>query len=195
LGLASWQSRLSPEIASIAMIRSLASSLVVLSLLALSPACDSGPSPEELKAQEEAAAKKAAEEKALADGIAKRKADREAKEKAKEDAEKARLAEIDALCVLPEKMPKNLDKACAEVAAANDRFMLRLYEGEAVTKWNAAKGTQLQMQKATCMKTGSIEAAACQINAMDNTPPEHKKALPDILRACIEKFRKVEEAG
>lgn len=175
------------------MLRHLASTLTILSLLALTPACDSGPSEEEKKAAEEAAAKKAAEEKALEEGIAKRKAEREAKEKEKEEAEKKRLAEIDALCVLPDKMPKNLDKACAGVAEANDGFMLRLYEGEAITKWNAAKGTQLQMTKATCMKTGSLEAAACQINAMNNAPPEHKKALPEILKTCIEKFRKTEE--
>ena len=39
-----------------------------------------------------------------------------------------------------------------------------------------------------CIKSGNIEVAACQINAMNNAPADFKKDLPDVLKACIEKF-------
>lgn len=154
-------------------------------------ACDSEPEgPTE--AEKAAAEKKAKEDKELEERIAARKAKEAEAEKAREDAEKAKAEAVDKLTVLPEKMPKNLDKACKEVAAANDRFMTRLYTGEAVEKWNQAKGTQLAMTSAQCNKFGSLEAAACQINAMDNATEAEKKALPDLLRACNEKFPKKE---
>ena len=81
------------------------------------------------------------------------------------------------------------------MAQANDDFMNRLYEGDAVTRWNEAKGTQLPMTEGQCNKTGSIEVAACQINGMNNAPPELKKALPDILRTCIEKYGAKDEGA
>ncbi len=166
-------------------IRVLLPTLLAFSLVA----CDSepeGPTPE----QKAAAEKKAQEEKELADRIAARKAEDEAKEQAAKEAEAAKQKAVDELTVLPEKMPKSLDKACKEVAAANDRFMTRLYEGEALEKWNQAKGTQMAMTSAQCTKFGSLEAAACQINAMDNAGEDAKKALPDLLRTCNEKFPK-----
>lgn len=174
------------------MLRNIASCLVALSLFAVTPACDSGPSAEEKAATEAAAAKKAAEKKEYEDGLAKRKADREAKEKAKEDAAAKLVADVDALCVLPEKMPKSLDTTCAAVATSTDAFMLRLYQGEAIERWTKAKGMQLKMATATCMKVGSLEAAACTVNALDNAPEELKKQMNDFVRRCGEKFPKAE---
>jgi len=173
-----------------ALVRSLGLGLG-LSFAVTTVACDSEPEgPSET--EKALAAKKAAEEKEIADRVAARKAEDAAKEKAAEEAEAAKQAKLVELCVLPEKMPKNLDKACKEVAAANDRFMIRLYEGEAVEKWNEAKSTQLAMTTAQCNKFWSLEAAACQINAMDKTEDDMKKALPDLLRTCNEKFPKAE---
>ncbi|HFE46559.1 MAG TPA: hypothetical protein ENJ18_13875 [Nannocystis exedens] len=161
--------------------------VAIISLTLLSAACGpSGPSPEEIKKQEAAEAKKKADEKSLAD----RKAKREAEQKAKEDAEKAEKAAIDALAVLPETMPKKLDKACAARAQAEDDFMNKHYEGEAVEKWNKAKGTQLGFAKQSCLKAGSLEVPACQIEALNNAPTELRKKLPDLLRACMDKFGK-----
>ena len=184
--------RVRPRTPSSNRVRRLALGVSLGSTLLLGTvACDSEPEgPSET--EKALAAKKAAEEKEIADRIAARKAEDEAKEKAAEEAEAAKQAKLEELCVLPEKMPKNLDKACKEVAAANDRFMLRLYEGDAVEKWNAAKSTQLAMTTAQCNKFGSLEAAACQINAMDKTEDDMKKALPDLLRTCQEKFPKAE---
>ncbi|MCB9569473.1 MAG: hypothetical protein H6710_20025 [Myxococcales bacterium] len=154
--------------------------LAIAFLVACGP---SGPDPKEVEAQKEAAEKKKADE----DALAKRKADREAKEKAAKDAEEAEKAAIDALAVLPETLPKKLDKACDERAKAEDEFMQKHYEGEALDKWNAAKGTQLGMAKQMCMK-GKIEVAACQVNALNQAPSELRKKLPDLLKACMEKF-------
>ena len=73
-------------------------------------------------------------------------------------------------------------------AKAEDDFMHKHYEGDVVTKWDAAKGTQLGFAKQSCIKVGKIEIPACQTNAMNNAPTEMKKNLPDLLKRCIDKF-------
>ncbi|MEZ4381848.1 MAG: hypothetical protein R3A79_10880 [Nannocystaceae bacterium] len=157
---------------------------LVASAFLFSACGPSGPSPEEIKRQEEAEAKKKADEEALA----KRKAEREAKEQAKKDAEEAEKAAIMALATLPDPLPKKLDKACDARAKAEDDFMNKHYEGEALEKWNQAKTTQLGFAKQGCVKAGSIEIAACQVEALNNAPVELKKKLPDLLKACMEKY-------
>lgn len=156
-----------------------------LTFALLSAACGpSGPSPEEV------AAKKAAEDKKKEkeDALAKRKADREAEAKAKKDAEEAELAAIAALAVLPAEMPKKLEKICDARAQAEDDFMAKHYEGEALEKWNAAKSSQLAFAKTDCVKVGNLEVPACQVEAMTNAPSEMRKKLPDLLKACMDKF-------
>jgi len=157
----------------------------ILTFALLSTACGpSGPSPDELDA------KKAAEDKKKAndDALAARKAKREAEEQAKKDAAEAEAASIMALAVLPEEMPKKLDKACDDRAQAEDDFMNKHYEGDALAKWNSAKGTQLAFAKQSCLKVGNLEVPACQINAMTTAPEELRKKLPDLLKACMDKF-------
>lgn len=154
----------------------LLSSLLLCTLVV---ACDKA---EEKKAEtkdEPSAADKEVEER-----LAKKRAEREAAEKAA--AEKVEA--IKALAALPEEMPKNLEAACDGVAAAQDEFMKRNFDGEGLAKWEEAKGTQMGMLKTGCVKAQSIEIAACQINAMNNAPPEFKKDLPDLLSACMDKF-------
>lgn len=170
------------------LVSSLSLSLVVCSFAAA--ACDSGPTPSELEA------KKAAEDKTKAedDALAKRKADREAKDKAEQDAIDALAAQIDALAVLPEELPKKIGDACAARAQAEDDFMSKHFDGEALAKWNAAKGTQLGFAKQNCEKVGKIEVPACQVNALNNAPAELRKNLPDLLKACIDKFKDGGEA-
>lgn len=162
--------------------------LLALSFTACGP---SGPSEAEIAAQK----KRDDEKKASEESLARRKAEREAAEKAKKEAEEKELAEIDALAVLPEALPKKLDKACDERAKAEDEFMLKHYEGDVVDKWNAAKSTQLGFAKQSCVKAGSIEVAACQINAMRSAPVELKKKLPDLLKRCMDKFGGGGEGG
>jgi hypothetical protein len=127
--------------------------------------------------------------------MADRKAKREADEKAKQEAEAKKTAAIDAVCVLPAKLPKKLDKGCAEVASAYDRFMNRLYEGEIKDKWNSAKGTQLPMTIMQCSKTGSLEVAGCQAAALDKAGPELKEEMSLILKSCIDKFGPASNLG
>jgi hypothetical protein len=142
-------------------------------------ACDKPEEKAEKKVEEESE-----EDKAVAERLAKKRAEREAAEKAEAD----KLAMIQSLLVLPEKMPKDLKQACDQAANAQDEFMKRHFDGDALAKWEAAKGTQLGMVKASCAKMQSIEVPACQVHAMDNAPPELKKNLPELLKGCIDKF-------
>lgn len=155
-------------------------------------ACDSGDKAPKADPAAEARAKEEEDKKKRVEA---NRLKREADVKAKADEAAAHQAAIDALLVLPEKMPKKLDKACKAASEAQDAFMLRHYDGEAVEKWNAAKSTQLQQAVALCTKLGSIEAAACQSNALTTAPTELKKALPDLLRGCMEKFGKPAEGS
>ena len=153
-------------------------------LISLAPACDSGPTPSELEAKKKAEAETKAED----DALAKRKAEREAKVQAEKDAAEALQKQIDALCLLPEEMPKKLEDACAARAQAEDDFMNKHYDGDAAKKWNEAKETQLGFAKQSCIKAGNIEVPACIKVALDSAPTELKKKLPDLIRTCMEKF-------
>jgi len=168
------------------------SSKVILSLLVLCawvPACDKQEAAKQDDKQ--ATPEKSEEDKAVEERLAAKRAAREAEAKAAEDKVNA----IKALAVLPEKMPKDLEAACKGVAQAQDEFMQKHYEGEGLQRWNEAKGTQMGMLQTGCVKSGNIEVAACQINAMNNAPAEFKKDLPDVLKACIDKFGGEAQAG
>lgn len=162
--------------------------LAILSSCLVVAGCDSGANNQDPAAA--AAEAKAKEDAELQKRIAARRAEREAKEKAKQEEEQKKQEAIAAVAVLPEKLPKKLDQACEGVWEAQQGFMERLYgdNPETVEKWKAAAGTQKPMTITTCKKAGSIEAAACQIHALENAPPELKKELPAILRYCIDKF-------
>ena len=112
--------------------------------------------------------------------------EREAKAQAAKDAEAKKVKMVDELAVLPEKLPKKLDKACEEVGVAMDGFMLKWFPDN----WAKLKTKQMADLKESCTSTGSIEAAACQAKALAAAPEELNKAVPEILRACIEKFAK-----
>lgn len=148
-------------------------------------ACDSGNSAPKADPAADAKAKEIEDKKKRVEA---KRLEREAKAKALVDGEAKHKEAVAAMLVLPEKMPKNLDKGCKAASDAQDAFMLRHYDGEAIEKWNAAKATQLQMAVTQCTTVGSIEVAACQANALNTAPTELKKALPDLLRGCIEKF-------
>lgn len=174
-------------------IRSLVSSSVLLAVVAGSAsACDSGdsskPAPDATKNNEDAELEKR---------VAERREKRLAEQKAAEEAEAKKKAALDAVCVLPKNMPKKLADACKAVGEAQDAFMKRMYADDPGTleKWSSAKNTQLPMTITTCTKTGSIEAAACQANALTQAPPELAKELPELLRTCIDKFGKGAAGG
>ena len=101
--------------------------LVLSGVGATAMGCGSAEADAKRAAIEQAIAQKKAEDKALEEQLAARKAAREAEKKKEEEAKAAYDAKVDALCVLPEKMPKKLAKACDQVAVANDKFMTRMY--------------------------------------------------------------------
>ncbi|MBK6921301.1 MAG: hypothetical protein IPH07_28145 [Deltaproteobacteria bacterium] len=149
-------------------------------------ACDGGKKTEPAAKQDDSKASDADLDKRLAE----RKAKREADEKAKAAADEAKAKAIEAVCVLPpgKKPEKSLDKACAAVGPAYDRFMKRFYEGETLAKWESAKGTQLPMVIAQCTKTASVEVGACIVHALDSAPVELKEDQSAIIRGCIDAF-------
>jgi len=155
-------------------------------------ACDGGDSKPRADPAAAARAKEKAERDEVRDELRKK---REAEQKAKEEAEAAKKAAIAKVLVLPEEMPKKLDKACAAVAEAHDGFMNRMFEDETTEKWNQAKGTQLPMTVSQCTKEGSLEVAACQANALNTAPQELAKELPELLRGCIDEFGEKDEGA
>jgi hypothetical protein len=130
------------------------------------------------------AGEKSEQDKELEARLAEKRAAREAAAKAEED----KAAAITAFAALPGEMPKDLEAACTGVADAQDAFMQKHYDGEGLARWEEAKGTQMGMLKAGCIKAGNIEIAACQSHVMSTAPAEYKKDLPDLLKACIDKF-------
>lgn len=149
-------------------------------------ACDDSAAKQKEADEQAAKAKAEEEERAAAE---ERKKKREAQDQAEAEAEAQRKAQIDALAVLPEKFPKKLDKVCADVGKAQNDFMDRVYadQPETLEKWKANPSAQ-QMIIAQCKKTGSVESAACQVNALNNAPQEFSKSFPELLSACNEKF-------
>lgn len=175
-----------PLFGPVTVVRSLFSTLLLLSVPSLG--CDSGGDAKVDAA--EAEAKKADAEKKKA--RAERKQKRLDADKAKLDAVDKQKDDIDKLCVLPEKLPKKLAKACEAVGVAQDGFMRRLYgsKPETVAKWEAGKAMQTKMTVDNCLRGESIEVAACQRNALEKAPEALKKQLPDFLRRCAKKFGK-----
>ncbi len=155
--------------------------LLAVTLCSCLVACDSGGSE---KKADPAAEAKAKEEEDKQKRIEERRKKREAEQKAEEDAAAAKKAKIDALLVLPETMPKKLDKACDAVGEAQTAFIERSFDAAAAAK--AKTGSTMTVK--TCKENSNIEVAACQKNALDNADKELGKDLPALLAGCIEKF-------
>jgi hypothetical protein len=156
-------------------------------------ACDSAPQ----AAPTAEADDKAAEDAELEKRLEERKQQRLAEQKAAEEAEAKKQAAMEAVAIVPDTLPKGLGKACDAVGESYDAFMNRMYadDPETLQKWNDAKGTQLPMTVATCVKGASIEAAACQKHALDNAPEELAGEQTELLRFCIDKYGKASKGG
>jgi hypothetical protein len=160
---------------------------ILLSVFVI-PACDSGPSEADKKA--EAAKKAAAAEEAKADaGVNKRRDERLAKEKAAEDRIVERDKLIDELTVLPEEMPKKLDDACTLLVKAQQDFDKKHFDAETVAKLEAAAATRLKMLEQQCI-SGTTEMAACQIQVLNTLPTgkDFHKDLTMFFVGCAKKF-------
>ena len=153
--------------------------LLGVTALLWAAACGGETKPAEVKKEAEAPAP------AKVEAPNKFKAEREAKAKAAEEAAANKVKQVDALTVLPAKLPKKLPAACAELNTAMDTFMLKWFPAN----WPMQKTKQLNDLKESC-NSGTIEQAACQANALANTPEELNKAVPDLFGACMEKFGK-----
>lgn len=122
------------------------------------------------------------------DAAAKRQDERNRKQ-AEDDARKAEaLARLDALAVLPDELPKNLDAACKQMLAAYDGFMRRALAGDQLTKWTTG-GDEMQVAvfRKECLKR-DIKVAACQTHALTAAGKELAPQLADLLQRCALKF-------
>ncbi len=160
------------------------SKVSLASLLVFSLSACGGGGPPKPSAKEKAAAAAAKAEAETKAAIAKRTEARLAKKKAEEEAAAKKMEAIAALAKLPEKLPKNLKKACDGVEKASNAFMTRHFEGLDQQKISM----QTQMMKKRCLSGGSVEVAACQSVAMDGASEEFKKDLPELIKACMKKF-------
>ena len=155
----------------------------------LAVGCHSGEQPQPTIAKAKAEADTKAAE------IEKRRKEREAEAKAKEAAEKEHAAKIDALAVLPAKVPKKLDAACKQLLAAYDRYMLSVLEGDMQTKWKTGGNEmQLALFRKECLKR-TPEIAACQANALSSLPVEMRTDIATVMERCAAKFGPDAKAG
>jgi hypothetical protein len=122
------------------------------------------------------------------DGAAKRKAEREQKAAAQEKQKADYLAALDALAVLPPKLPKGLEPACKQMLAAYDGFMRKVLTGDMLTKWTTG-GNEMRLAvfRKECLKR-NVETAACQAHALEQAGPELEPRLADLMGRCNEKF-------
>lgn len=122
------------------------------------------------------------------EGAAKKKAEREAKAAAEAKAKADETAALDALAVLPAKLPKGLEPACKQMLAAYDGFMRKVLTGDMLTKWTTG-GNEMQLAvfRKECLKR-NVEVAACQANALEKAGPELEPRLADLMGRCNEKF-------
>jgi hypothetical protein len=145
-----------------------------------------GPGADQKAAEAAEAAKKAAEDEAA---IAARKAKREAEEKAKAEAAAKLTAELERLCVLPEKLPKDPVAACEAVGKAHDAFVRRIGDPAAIAAWDAGGSDKaLPMTVVRCTQADSVKTAACQKHALDGAGPELKDEVGKMMQLCIDKF-------
>ena len=157
----------------------------LIGLVSLLAGCDGGAAEEAAKKAAEA---KAAEEKAAEEKAAKRQAEREQKAAAEAEAAKAKQAAIEAMTVLPDKLPTKLDKACDGLVAAYDAYMRTVLEGDLKTKWETGGNEmQLKLQRVECKKR-PVNVAACQTLALSRMKPEHEQDMGTIFTRCNEKF-------
>lgn len=157
--------------------------LVVLSALVLTACSAQTPTPASTNAEPSIPV--------VDDAAAKRQDERKRKQ-AEDDARKAAaLAELDALAVLPDKLPSNLDAACKQMLAAYDGFMRRALEGDQLTKWTTG-GDEMQVAvfRKECLKR-DIKVAACQTHALTAAGKQQAPHLADLLQRCALKFGEV----
>lgn len=156
-----------------------------LTLLACGGAKPAAPGPDQ-KAAEAAAAAKAADDDAA---VAARKAKREAEEQAKAAAEAKLSAELERLCVLPDKLPKDPVAACEAVGKAHDAYVRRIGDPAAIAAWDAGGSDKaLPMTVVRCTQADSVKAAACQKHALDGAGAELKDEVGKLMQLCIDKF-------
>lgn len=123
------------------------------------------------------------------DAAAGKRQDERKRKQAEEDARKAEIAaRLDALAVLPPKLPKNLEAGCKQMLAAYDGFMRRVLQGDQRTKWTTG-GDEMQVAvfRKECLQR-DVKVAACQANALTQAGPDLAAQLPDLMQRCAGKF-------
>jgi len=114
-----------------------------------------------------------------------------AERKAKETAEQRKFDETVAThAVLPESMPKDVDEACRQLTESYETWIKTQYAEDAGAQMNYFdnKKVILGELRGKCLKIGSLDAAACQVNVLAQTPAGMAGKDKDLMTACVEKF-------
>lgn len=114
-----------------------------------------------------------------------------AKRKAEEQAEQKKYDEVLATyAVLPEDMPKDVEQACKDVLPAYETWIKTQFADDAGAQMNYFdnKSKIWGDLRGKCMKIDSLEAAACQVNVLSQTPAGMAGKGKDLMSACVEKF-------
>jgi hypothetical protein len=114
-----------------------------------------------------------------------------AAKKAEEAKEEARVQGIlDGIVKLPDDMPKGLTAACEAMMEQFHEFTIKVNHDDdgALLAWYDQKNVVLGERRAKCMKVASVEAAACQANALAGAPQDFKGMELRILSECVNKF-------
>jgi hypothetical protein len=114
-----------------------------------------------------------------------------AEKRAKAKAEEEELAKsIAALTVLPAQLPKSLEIACEGLLEAYHGFQLRVRanDGRALMNWWDNKRLELGKVRQTCMALASVQAAACQTNALTQAEGKFGAFENKIMGDCVELF-------
>lgn len=96
--------------------------------------------------------------------------------------------DMEELCVLPADRPDSLEEACSELPRSFDAFMERMFEGDTLARWRAAKEVQLELLGAMCTKADSLDVAACQIHALRHASVDLRRMASELLVGCQERY-------
>ncbi len=128
-----------------------------------------------------------------AEAVAAAQAKKDAEEAEAKKAAQAKVeAAIDAAAQLPTELPADLGTACDAVVNAYDEYMKSGPERDALL-WSDGRRQKLGDRKASCIKVGKINVAACEVQALQAAPAEldgepRKDAARQLMERCHDKF-------
>ncbi|HEY8380299.1 MAG TPA: hypothetical protein VIK91_27625 [Nannocystis sp.] len=127
---------------------------------------------------------------------------RRLKEKVEAERRAAIEAEIDKVATVPDALPADIKKACADMRAAYDAFVQKRVAGDKLEseKWAVMKGVDLDPAQEYCVQQNNLRFAACEIHAFREASPSiARERAQELIDTCAKKTgvptkRELEEA-